>query len=116
MRLDRRHSSRPAACRQGTVAPSRQTTQCGAEVVLMRAPVLNMEALAALAPRLAPDASGVGEARAISGGASQELWAVSIDTPAGPRRLVLRRAPEGRVASGLSIPIEAEARVMRLAH
>jgi aminoglycoside phosphotransferase (APT) family kinase protein len=82
----------------------------------MRAPVLNIEALAGLAPRLAPGAVGVGDVRALSGGASQELWAVSIDTPDGPRRLVLRRAPEGRVASGLSIPIEAEARVMRLAH
>lgn len=82
----------------------------------MRASGLDMEALAALAPRLAPGATGVAEVTMLSGGASQELWSVSIDKPGGPQRLVLRRTPAGRVASELAIPIEAEARVMQLAH
>lgn len=75
-----------------------------------------MAALAALAPRLAPGGAGIAEARALSGGASQELWAITIDAPGDARRLVLRRTPEGRVASDLAIPIATEARVVALAH
>src|SRR5262245_39057617 len=98
-----------AGCREVTVAPFRQTAECGPKTWTfrgshMRASGLDMEALAALGPRLAPAATGMGEVRPLSGGASQELWAISVEAPDGPRRLVLRRAPEGRVASGLSIP------------
>jgi aminoglycoside phosphotransferase (APT) family kinase protein len=75
-----------------------------------------LNALTALAPRLAAGATGVAEVRQLSGGASQELWLVVCQTPDGLRRLVLRRTPPGRTASDLSIPIEAEARLMRLAH
>jgi aminoglycoside phosphotransferase (APT) family kinase protein len=82
----------------------------------MSASVLNLEALAALSPRLAPGATGIASVRPLSGGASQELWSVAVETPDGGRRLVLRRAPEGRGASELAIPITVEARVLRLAH
>jgi len=82
----------------------------------MSASVLNQDGLAALAPRLAPDATGIESARPLSGGASQDLWAITVATAAGPRRFVLRRAPEGRGASEFAIPIDVEARVLRLAH
>lgn len=82
----------------------------------MSAPSLDRDALAALAPKLAPGASGVAEARQLSGGASQELWLVVLDTQDGPVRTVLRRKPSQRAASELAIAIETEALLITLAH
>lgn len=65
--------------------------------------------LAALAPALGGD---VGEVRALSGGASQELWSVTF----GDRRTVLRRTPEARAASELAIPIALEADLIAAAY
>lgn len=72
----------------------------------------NTEALAKLAPVLAPGGDGVSDVRLMSGGASQELWLVQL----GAVRVVLRRTPAGRIASDLSIPIEVEAELIRGAH
>lgn len=82
----------------------------------MSAPSLDMNALAKLAPKLAPGATGVAEARQLSGGASQELWLALLETPQGPVRAVLRRKPPQRAASELAVPIETEARLITLAH
>jgi aminoglycoside phosphotransferase (APT) family kinase protein len=80
----------------------------------MNAASLDLDALNALAPKLG--GTRVLEARALSGGASQELWLVVLESADGPVRLVLRRAPELRTASDLSIPIGVEARLVRLAY
>jgi aminoglycoside phosphotransferase (APT) family kinase protein len=80
----------------------------------MNAASLDLDALNALAPKLG--GTRVLEARALSGGASQELWLVVLEAADGPVRLVLRRAPPLRVASDLSIPIEVEAQLVRLAY
>jgi aminoglycoside phosphotransferase (APT) family kinase protein len=69
------------------------------------------DALAKLAPILAPGADGVTNVRFMSGGASQELWLIEL----GDTRVVLRRAPEGRVRTELSIPIEVEAELISAA-
>lgn len=93
--------------------------ECGAvrrrEVALSASPP-SIEALAKLAPKLAAGARGVVGVRLLSGGASQELWSIALDTPEGGRSVVLRRVPEGRVASALSIPIESEAELVQLAY
>ena len=73
------------------------------------------DALARLAPLLAEGGSDVSDVRLLSGGASQELWTMLVSAPLGRRRVVLRRAPEGRDRTALAIPIELEAELMRLA-
>ncbi|HEX8900522.1 phosphotransferase family protein [Vitreimonas sp.] len=82
----------------------------------MSTPSLDLDALAKLAPQLAPGATGVAETRQLSGGASQELWLVVLETPEGKLRTVLRRKPPMRAASELAIPIETEAQLIGLAH
>lgn len=82
----------------------------------MDASTLDKDALFALAPALAPGATGIAEVGQLSGGASQELWKVVFETPEGLRRTVLRRKPPTRTASDLAVPIETEAHLMRLAY
>jgi len=82
----------------------------------MIAPAPSVERLAELAPLLAEGGVGVASVRSISGGASQELWSVVIRTASGEAPVVLRRTPEQRVRSALSIPIELEAELIAAAH
>jgi len=56
----------------------------------MNAGSLDLDALNALAPKLG--GTRVVEARALSGGASQALWLVVLESAERPTRLVLRRA------------------------
>jgi len=77
---------------------------------------LDLEKLTAIAPHLAPGARSIGAVRPLSGGASQELWLVTLPAADGERRVVLRRAPATRPTSSLAIPIETEAELIRLAH
>ena len=53
----------------------------------------------------------------LSGGASQETWSFDGIGPAGPRPLVLRRAPGGKVVqrSGDAVPLSTEAKAIKLA-
>ncbi|MGE0743471.1 MAG: phosphotransferase family protein [Hyphomonadaceae bacterium] len=102
------------ACPSGmgarAVAGVRQTVECE------RVTSLDPHALAALALQLAQGATGVSDVRQLSGGASQELWLLNLATPEGEVRVVLRRAPDQRVASDLAISMETEARLMQRAH
>jgi len=75
----------------------------------------SLEKLAALAPSLAPGGVGIASLRQLSGGASQELWSVVVQTPTGEAATVLRRAPSERGRSELAIPIELEAALMSAA-
>lgn len=70
-------------------------------------------ALDRLAPRLSPNATGAGNARRLSGGASQETWAFELDdgTP-----LILRRRPDGASARETALPLASEAALIRAAH
>lgn len=75
------------------------------------------ERLAALAPHLAPGGEAITAVRSLSGGASQELWLISVRGAAGETNLVLRRAPEGgHGRSALAIAIELEAELIAAAH
>jgi aminoglycoside phosphotransferase (APT) family kinase protein len=76
----------------------------------------SLERLTNLAPRLAPGGTEIVSVNALSGGASQELWSILVRAPSGEHRVVLRRAPEERVRSELSIPIELEAELIAAAH
>lgn len=78
-------------------------------------PAPDLAALSKLAPKLAPGGKSVTEVKALSGGASQELWAIVVDTASGAQKVVLRRAPEGRVRSELSTSIELEAELIKSA-
>jgi aminoglycoside phosphotransferase (APT) family kinase protein len=69
-------------------------------------------ALAALAPRLDPGATGVSGVRRLSGGASQETWAFETT---GGERFILRRAPSATWKSQMSIDLETEAILMQRA-
>lgn len=71
-----------------------------------------LETLARLAPKLAPGGIDVASVRPMAGGASQELWSVTVRTPSVDVRTVLRRTPEQRVRSELAIPIELEAELI----
>jgi len=51
----------------------------------------------------------------LSGGASQELWALDVQTAAGPTRLILRRNPGGSIKRETAAGMETEARLMQLA-
>ncbi|MFT3728818.1 MAG: phosphotransferase family protein [Terricaulis sp.] len=76
-------------------------------------PTLDLAALSKLAPHLAPGGVRVVDAKPLSGGASQELWAVSVERAEGAEKVVLRRAPEGRTRSELSTSIELEAELIK---
>lgn len=82
----------------------------------MAAAAPSTESLSRLAPRLAPDGLDVASVKQLSGGASQDLWIVIVRTAAGETPVVLRRTPEQRVRSALSIPIEVEAELIVSAH
>jgi aminoglycoside phosphotransferase (APT) family kinase protein len=74
------------------------------------------EAFSKLAPKLAGAGASIANVRFLSGGASQELWLLTLVSGAGERRVVLRRAPEGHARTELAIPIELEAQLMQAAH
>jgi aminoglycoside phosphotransferase (APT) family kinase protein len=78
-------------------------------------PAPDLAALTKLAQKLAPGGESVAEVKPLSGGASQELWAVVVETPSGAEKVVLRRAPAGRVRSELSTSIELEAELIKSA-
>jgi aminoglycoside phosphotransferase (APT) family kinase protein len=64
-----------------------------------------------------PGATGVAHATKLSGGASQETWSFDIVHAEGTTGAVLRRAPKGYGASPTrAAGLEAEARLMQLAH
>jgi aminoglycoside phosphotransferase (APT) family kinase protein len=73
----------------------------------------DIDALRRLAAKLGEDGAEIVDVRPLSGGASQDLWVVTLRPE---RRVVLRRAPEGRPRTELAISIELEARLMQLAH
>ncbi len=73
------------------------------------------ELLARLAPKLAPGGVDVTFVSALAGGASQELWSLTVRTPERDVRVVLRRSPEERVRSELAIPIALEAELIAAA-
>ncbi|MGR8918473.1 MAG: phosphotransferase family protein, partial [Gammaproteobacteria bacterium] len=58
------------------------------------------EALAALLPRLVDDLEAVVSIERLTGGASQETYAIELDCRGGRRRLALRRSPGGVERSG----------------
>jgi len=68
-----------------------------------------------IAPLIAENAR-VTDVRLLGGGASQELWRMTLRTPQREFHAVLRRAPEARSASDLSIPIAMEAVLIQSAH
>ena len=74
-------------------------------------------ALAALLARAVPGCIGLESARRLSGGASQETYAIVAATTAGTRRFALRRAPGGAVeATAYGRPgLDVEARLITLA-
>lgn len=76
---------------------------------------IDSERLAALAPKLAGGGRAIVAIKRLSGGASQETWSFGVETPDGVTRIILRRAPENSTARTLAIPLETEARLMRLA-
>jgi aminoglycoside phosphotransferase (APT) family kinase protein len=64
-----------------------------------------------------PGATGVVGVARLSGGASQETWSFDIVHPNGNIGAILRRAPPGYGASpGRAAGLDAEARLMQLAH
>src|SRR5712672_2543913 len=64
-----------------------------------------------------PGATGVVGVARLSGGASQETWSFDIVHPDGNIGAILRRAPPGYGASpGRAAGLDAEARLMQLAH
>src|SRR6267154_2795795 len=64
-----------------------------------------------------PGATGVVGVARLSGGASQETWSFDIVHPEGNIGAILRRAPPGYGASpGRAAGLDAEARLMQLAH
>jgi aminoglycoside phosphotransferase (APT) family kinase protein len=61
-----------------------------------------------------PSLGAVSGLQRLSGGASQETWAFSIEGPGGPVPLILRRAPHER-KSDLAAGLEVEAELLKLA-
>lgn len=62
-------------------------------------------------------ATGVTDAKRLSGGASQETWSFDITHPDGAIGAILRRAPSGYgAAPGRAAGLDAEAVLMQLAH
>lgn len=82
----------------------------------MSATAPSIELLSRLAPHLATGGIAVSSAHPLSGGASQELWQIAVRSAGGETPVVLRRAPEARVASELAIPIALEAELIAAAH
>ena len=80
----------------------------------MSSTILSEESLRVLAPKIMEGANGVADLRRLSGGATQETWAFSLIAGQGARPLVLRRAAS-TARSAMTIPMEAEAALMRLA-
>ncbi|MEQ8233776.1 MAG: phosphotransferase family protein [Gammaproteobacteria bacterium] len=74
-------------------------------------------ALSGVLQRCMPGLRSMTACRRLSGGASQETYAIELDTTAGPRRVALRRAPGGELeATGYGRPgLEVEAELMTLA-
>ncbi|MEQ8660337.1 MAG: phosphotransferase, partial [Gammaproteobacteria bacterium] len=74
-------------------------------------------ALTGVLQRCIPGLRGMTACRRLSGGASQETYAIELDTAAGPRRVALRRAPGGELeATSYGRPgLAVEARLMTLA-
>jgi aminoglycoside phosphotransferase (APT) family kinase protein len=73
------------------------------------------DALGKLARRIIGGGSTVADLRRLSGGASKETWAFTIDAGDRGVPLILRRSPPGRPQSETQIPVELEARLMQLA-
>ena len=57
----------------------------------------------------------VEDLRRLSGGANQETWAFAALTPAGPRDLILRRAPGGHDGAAAAAGMALETRVISVA-
>ncbi len=75
------------------------------------------EALSRRAASWVRGATGVANARQLSGGASQETWSFDILHPDGDRGAILRRAPLGASAAPeRAAGLGAEAKLMQLAH
>ena len=72
------------------------------------------ESVDRLASRLAP-AGRLSALRRMSGGATQEIWRLDIDTGIGRESLILRRAPGGYRMSDATIPLELEAQLIEAA-
>ena len=69
-----------------------------------------------IATRIVADATGIGHVARLSGGASQETWSLSIESPQGRSKWIMRRAPMGVIArSVLSCGLAIEARLIGLA-
>ncbi len=75
-----------------------------------------MSALERLAPRLAPGDVTVANLKRLSAGASQELWRFELVSEAGEvTPVIIRRAPGGARQSAITVGLEAEAAIMRVA-
>ena len=55
-----------------------------------------------------PGATGIDNAKRLSGGASQETWSFDIVRPGGVIGAILRRAPQGYGAGGLYSSIASD--------
>lgn len=66
-------------------------------------------ALQRLAPELAPGGAGVEGLVQLSGGASLQTFAFSVNTPAGEVPLILRRRPSPAPVSATAVPLATEA-------
>ena len=51
--------------------------------------------LGELLPKVIDDCTGLAKLERLSGGASQETYRITIDTPSGARQLAMRRAAGG---------------------
>lgn len=58
-----------------------------------------MAKLSGLLPKVIVDATGVRHVERLSGGASQETYRIEVETPGGVRRLAMRRAAGGELAT-----------------
>ncbi len=75
------------------------------------------QALSRCVSRWCDGATGVADAKRLSGGASQETWSFDILHPDGARGAILRRAPQGYgAAPGRAAGLSAEAILMQQAH
>ncbi|WP_373288347.1 phosphotransferase family protein [Chelatococcus reniformis] len=70
------------------------------------------DGLGRLAPRLAPGAVRISGLVRLSGGASQETWAFTVDGDSGAAALILRRAPGGFRQADTAAGLETEAAVI----
>jgi len=74
-------------------------------------------ALARIAARIVPGATGVERVARLSGGASQETWSFAVVAPEGTTRWIMRRQPLAAVGerSTLSCGLDVEAKLVGLA-